>query len=217
MNEGTTSPPGLGRPRPPAVSFDLGELMAAPFRDPDAVRKFLFGSLAVLLIPVFGLGLFALFGFLVRTARGELRGEVDRVADWDDPGELLVDGLKAAGVVASWGLLVGLLALVTFGASLLLTAFFLLPATAGLLQLVATGRFGAAFDFSVMIARIREHPVPCLYLALTALLFSFLAAASLLLCLIGVFPGSYWGFAATGAAVGRAGRVMGLRDRSASA
>lgn len=206
---------GAGAPPPPppaAVAFDLGELMAAPFRDPDAVRKFLLGSLAVLLIPLFGLGLFALLGFLLRTARVELRGESDRVADWDDLGDLLVDGLKAAGVVAAYGLLVGLLALVTFGASLLLAAFFTLPASAGILQLAATGRFGSAFDFPEMFARISSRPVPYIYLTLTTLLFSFLAEASLLLCLVGVFPGYFWAFAATGAAIGRAGRVMGLRS-----
>ena len=175
----TDEPPPPPPPAPPAPErFDLGSLFTFAFRDPKALSKFVIGSLMVVLIPLFGLGLLALLGFGVRTARGALRGDEHPMADWDDFGGVLLDGIKVFGVIAGYTLaaIVMGLALVAIGVfwaligqsmgspavvatsvvGSLTSIFFLVFAAliakalipAGIVQLAATGRFTAAFRVS---------------------------------------------------------------------
>ncbi len=247
----TDPSPGAPPPPPPpsgttpeALRFDLGHLFAFAFRDPRAVSRFVLGSIAVLLIPLFGLGLFALLGFLVHTARNEFRGDEHPLADWDDLGALLVDGLKAAGILfvyAAIGFLVSVVPLVlgfvvmaiageangaamllVLPAGVLLVALIVFVAlvtklsmAGGIQRFVVTGRFGSAFEFPEIAASVRGRPGPFIYMLLAALLFSFLADLGVLLCLIGLLPGYFWSFAATGAALGRAARMMDIRPERA--
>lgn len=227
--------------RPRSDGFDLGYLFAFVFRDPRAMPKVLLGCLAFLFIPVLGLGLVALAGFGLGTTRGLLRGDEHPMPEWDDLGGILVDGLKVAvvflayaavgavvggaflGFTAFWALVgesIGNPAVVilsVFGG--VVTIFFvaflalllngLLPM--GLLRLATTNRLGEAFRFNEHLTLIRANLGTFLFLLLTLLLFHFISEATILLCVIGIVPGVVWGFAASGAAIGHAGHLMGVR------
>ncbi len=242
--ETPTPPPPPPSSAPKSAPFDLGALFGFAFRDPRSLSKFLIGCFAVVLIPLFGLGLVALLGFLVGTARGALRGDEHPMPEWDDPGGLLLDGLKVLGVILAYaaaaavvGLTLlgftvfwvgigksmgsaavtvasvfGVLVSVIFLMLLVLFAKAVLPA--GILQLAATGQFGAAFRINESLAMVRANSSTYLCLLLTLILFSVLADATVLLCFVGVIPGAFWGFAASGAAIGHAGRSMGVKARS---
>ena len=233
-------------PAPPAPErFDLGRLFAFAFRDPKALSKFVIGSLMVVLIPLLGLGLFALLGFGVRTARGALRGDEHPMADWDDFGGILVDGIKVFGVIAGYTLAAVVMGLVLvaigvfwalIGQSMgspavvatsvigsLTSIFFLVFAAliakalipAGIVQLAATGRFTAAFRLNRNVSLIRANFGNYIVLLLSLILFAFIADLTVLLCLVGAIPGYFWGMTVAGAAIGRTGRLMGVRMESA--
>ena len=235
-------PPPPAPPAPPAPErFDLGRLFAFAFRDPKALSKFVIGSLMVVLIPLFGLGLFALLGFGVRTARGALRGDEHPMADWDDFGGVLVDGLKAFGVIAGYILAAVVMALALVAIAVFwaligqsmgspavvatsvvgsLTSIFFLVFTAllakalipvGIVQLAATGRFTAAFRLNQNVALIRANFGSYIVLLLSLILFAFIADLTVLLCLVGAIPGYFWGMTVAGAAIGQTGRLMGAR------
>ena len=265
----------------PRGRLDLGSLFGFAFRDPMAFRKWGIGCLAVLLIPVFGLGLLLLLGFAVQTARGALRGDEHPMPGWNAWASQLADGLRAVAVVLVYGAAVtivgGALFLVSFligmiavgivggvfagvvgavteigvgpdvfgeilpelvavpvagagliGASavfgLVVTGWFvvllagfvkaLLPA--GLMQLAATGRIRPALGWVDSLRRIRVHPGTYILLLLILVLFGILANASVSLFLVGLVPGLFWGFTASGAAIGQAGRIMGVEVETAA-
>lgn len=238
----TDEPPPPPPPAPPAPErFDLGSLFTFAFRDPKALSKFVIGSLMVVLIPLFGLGLLALLGFGVRTARGALRGDEHPMPDWDDFGGVLVDGIKVFGVIAGytlaavvmglalvaigvfWGLIgqsmgspavvatsvIGSLTSVFFLVFAALIAKALIPA--GIVQLAATRRFTAAFRLNANVGLIRANFGNYIVLLLSLILFAFIADLTILLCLVGAIPGYFWGMTVAGAAIGRTGRLMGVR------
>ena len=232
---------------PARERFDLGSLFTFAFRDPKALSKFLIGCIMVLLIPLLGFGLLPLMGFGVRTARGALRGDEHPMPDWDDFGGLLLDGLKAAGVIVGYSLVAGMvgLLLVAIGifwvaigeeigsAAIVVTSilgsvaaviFLVLCALlvkalipAGLLQLAATGRFTAAFRLNENLAAIRGSLGTYVVLLLTLILFAIISDATVLLCIVGAIPGMFWWFAVAGASIGHAGRLMGAREESGAA
>lgn len=234
-------PPPDAAPAPAKERFDLGHLFGFAFRDPKALSKFVIGSLMVLLIPLFGVGLLALLGFGVGTARGALRGEEHPMPDWDDFGSLLIDGLKAVGVILAYSLAVVFMALflvsigvfwAMIGQSLgspvvvatsvigsLTSVFFLVLAAlaakalipVGLLQLAATGRFSAAFQLNDNVALVRGNFGAYVVLLLSLILFALVADLTFLLCLVGLIPGHFWGMTVAGAAIGHTGRLMGVR------
>lgn len=236
---GEAAPARTNRPR--SDGFDLGYLFAFVFRDPRVMPKLLLGCLAFLFIPVLGLGLVALAGFGLGTTRGLLRGDEHPMPEWDDLGGILVDGLRVAvlflayvavgaivggafvGFAAFWAIVgesIGEPAVVilsVFGGvvTLFFVAFLalllngLLPL--GLLRLAATNRLGEAFRFNEHLTLIRGHLGTFLFLLLTLLLFHIVSEATILLCLIGIVPGTVWAFAASGAAIGHAGHLMGVR------
>lgn len=236
---GEAAPARTNRPR--SDGFDLGYLFAFVFRDPRVMPKLLLGCLAFLFIPVLGLGLVALAGFGLGTTRGLLRGDEHPMPEWDDLGGILVDGLRVAvlflayvavgaivggafvGFAAFWAIVgesIGEPAVVilsVFGGvvTLFFVAFLalllngLLPL--GLLRLAATNRLGEAFRFNEHLTLVRGHLGTFLFLLLTLLLFHIVSEATILLCLIGIVPGTVWAFAASGAAIGHAGHLMGVR------
>ena len=242
----TDEPPPPPPPAPPAPErFDLGRLFTFAFRDPKALSKFVIGSLMVVLIPLFGLGLLALLGFGVRTVRGALRGEEHPMPDWDDFGGVLVDGIKAFGVIAGYTLAAVLMGLVLvaigvfwalIGQSMgspavvatsvvgsLTSIFFLVFAALiakaliplGIAQLAATGRFTAAFRINRNVGLIRANFGSYIVLLLSLILFSIVADLTVILCLVGAIPGYFWGITAAGAAIGHTGRLMGMRVQPA--
>lgn len=239
---GGAPPPPPAATRPASDRFDFSGVLALPFRDPNALNKFLLGCVAVLLIPFFGLGLFALLGYGVHTARGVLRGDEHPMPDWGaDLGGLIVDGLKtmvlivvhgAVAVVAGLipfvfgGLLIGFgenddaPGLMMIGALIALTALLLLillallakaMIPASVTNLAATGSLASGFAFGDSLSRIRLNLGNYVLLLLTLIFISIVAEFSIVLCIVGIIPGMFWQFAASGAAIGHAGRLAGLR------
>lgn len=238
---GTPPPPPPSGSQPPAFRpdgrFDLGGLLSFAFRDPNAVQKFLIGSLMVLLIPVL-LGFIALLGYAFRTVRRALRGEEHPLADWSDFGGILFDGLRMLGLFVVYGagaLLAGIV-LVLFngltaalggstGSALLvvisvigavvsicialiaaLVALILLPTA--ILRMAQTDQFADGFLIQENFDLVRRNVGTYLFLLVSLLLFQILADLSVLLCIVGAIPGAFWGFAASGAAIGHAGTLM---------
>ena len=81
----------------------------------------------------------------------------------------------------------------------------------GILRLAATDRFADAFLIRDNLELVRQNSGTYLFLLVTLVLFDLLADASILICLVGAIPGTFWGMAASGAAIGHAGAVMGVK------
>ena len=79
------------------------------------------------------------------------------------------------------------------------------------MQLAATGRFTAAFRLNQNVGLIRANFGNYIVLLLSLILFAFVADLTVLLCLVGAIPGYFWGMTVAGAAIGRTGRLMGVR------
>ena len=76
-------------------NFDLNHLLTFPVKDAEARKQFLIGSLIYLasfIIPIIPL-LFAT-GYMMRIMRQVLKGEQPRMIEWDEWGEMLVDGAR---------------------------------------------------------------------------------------------------------------------------
>ena len=79
--------------------FDLKELFYFPFKDAEARKHLLIGtvvSLSAFIIPI--LPYFVLTGYAVQLVRQVFRGEAPRMVAWDNWGDLLKDGLKVFGI-----------------------------------------------------------------------------------------------------------------------
>lgn len=127
--------------------------------------------------------------------------------------ELIAVPVAGAGVIGA----AAVFGLVVTGWFVVLLAGFakaLLPA--GLMQLAASGRIRPGLGWITNLRRIRVHPGTYILLLLILILFGIIANASLSLFLVGLVPGLFWAFTASGAAIGHAGRIMGLEVETAS-
>ena len=86
----------------------------------------------------------------------------------------------------------------------------------GILRLAATGRFADAFRVRDNLELVLKNGGTYVFLVVSLILFEMIADASILLCLVGAIPGTFWGMAAQGAALGHAGAVMGLNANPAA-
>lgn len=208
-------------------ALDLGEILAGPFRDPRALEKFLWGCLAVVCIPVFGLGLLALLGYLFQTAQRARQGEEHPMPEWRDPGQLLSDGIWVLAVIL--GYLLPLLAL-----TIVMAVFGFIPVLGGLANAVlgplnfvlgllasavlpiglarmaATREIGSAFRIQEHLRLIQAQLGTYVVFLLILILIGVLSGASAALCFVGIIPGIFWSQAASGTALGRAARTMGI-------
>ncbi len=231
-------PPPPDLPRPPEGGFDLGSVLAAAFRDPLVFRKFVLGCIAVLFIPFFGVGLLALLGFMARSVRKALEGAEHPLADWNDMGGLLVDGVRVIAAALVWivagfaagglffamfamlGGILGSTGLAIFAAVValggviavgVLVAWGVLMHVlfqAALLRMIATDSVAEAFRFDAIFKLVGDNLRVQIYLILTLLLVGALGGLSVLPCVVGAIPGAFWAFATYGVAIGHAGRVM---------
>ena len=208
-------------------TLDLGDILGGSFRDPRALPKFLGGCLAVIGILFFGLGLLALLGFLFQTAQRARNGEEHPMPEWGDLGQLLGDGLRVLGVILGYllpvlaltvviGILgfipvLGALANVVLGPLTLLLsllAYALMPVAVA--RMVASNEIRSAFGFQENLRLIQAHLGTYVIFLLIVILIEVLSTASSALCGIGLIPGIFWGYAASGVALGRVARLMGI-------
>lgn len=104
--------------------INLQEILTFPFKDNEARKHLLVGSLVALsafVIPV--LPYLALMGYAVLVARQILRGESPRMVAWDDWGSLLTDGLKLFGVRMVYSIPIFLLVIPIILVSFILPVF----------------------------------------------------------------------------------------------
>ena len=135
------------------------QLATRPLR-PGARRRFLIG-MCVALIPV--VGLFALMGYSLRTARHVLEGEAEPLPEWGDPLELFRDAVRIFIVFFVFSIpanLVGRVASDSLFLSLISQALFLLAALLIPLAILRLARdeFGAAFQIGSHVRRVGRHP-----------------------------------------------------------
>lgn len=208
-------------------TLDLGAILGGPFRDPRALPKFLGGCLAVVGILFFGLGLLALLGYSFQTAQRARAGEEHPMPEWADIGSLLGDGLRVLGVVLGYLLPVlvlsivvtvlgfipvlgGIANLVLGPLSLLLGLLGTVLMPVAIVQMVASNEIGSAFRIQENLRLIQNHLGTYVVFVLIVLLIEVVEAATLALCGIGLIPGMFWSQAATGAALGRLARAIGV-------
>ena len=205
------------------AAFDLGAILGGPFRDPRALQKFLGGCLAVIGIAFFGLGLLALLGFSFQTTQRARQGEEHPMPEWTDIRRLLRDGLRVLGVVLGYLLPALVLAILSFLSVLGETANAVLGPLSFLLgllgtvltpiaivRMVASNEIGSAFRIQENLRLIQSHLGVYGVFLLIALVINLLEAVSAMPCVIGLILGLFWSQAATGMALGRLSRVMGI-------
>lgn len=120
-----------------------------------------------------------------------------------------IAGAGLMGAAAVFGLVV------TGWFVVLLAGFAKALLPAGLMQLAATGRIRPALGWITNLRRIRLHPGTYILLLLILILLGILANFSLSLFLVGLVPGLFWTWTASGAAIGQAGRIMGVEVEAA--
>ena len=79
-----------------------------------------------------------------------------------------------------------------------------------LAQMVASGEIRSAFGVQENLRLIQAHLGTYVIFLLIVILIEVLTTASSALCGIGLIPGLFWGYAASGVALGRAARLMGI-------
>lgn len=101
--------------------IDIKEIFNFPFKDAEARKHFLIGtlvSISAFIIPI--LPYFLLTGYAVQIARQVLRGESPRMVAWEDWGGIFKDGVKVFGVRIIYSLPIIILVL-----PLMITSFIL--------------------------------------------------------------------------------------------
>ena len=209
-------------------TLDLGAILGGPLRDPRALPKFLGGCLAVVGILFFGLGLLALLGYAFQTAQRPGRERSIRCPSGRTSEVCWVTGCGSSGwfwaicwpvlavsvVVAILGFIpvLGGLANLVLGPLSLLLGAARHRAHAGRdgVQMVASNEIGSAFRIQENLQLIQSHLGTYVVFVLIVILIEVVEAATLALCGIGLIPGMFWSQAATGMALGRLARAIGV-------
>lgn len=158
-----------------------------PFRGPNWTSRFIVGSALVLgnfMIPI--IPSFFVLGYVLEIMRRVIKGEEPSLPAWDNPGKILIDGVK--GFVAALVYLLPGLVLIVSGYIFYFLTFLLLPGNdptvilawflflaslflgivlltlgsiplpAAIANLAAKGKIGAAFEISEWWAIIKANP-----------------------------------------------------------
>jgi hypothetical protein len=214
--------------------MDIGKSFAFVFEDEQWIVKVLIAAAIlfvgilfswVLLIPLI-LALALLAGYSVEITRRVMRGELSKLPEWDNWGELIADGLKVIviGIVYAIpiilvGLCLGIPAAIlsndnnAFGG--VLNAFMsclnliwaiilslLLPAA--IAKYVAENNLGAAFRFGEVIALVRDNFTTYLITFLMSWVANLIGQLGSIVCGIGWFFTVPYAFMVTGHLYGQA-------------
>lgn len=207
---------------PKGDTFDatLGSLT----KDPRRISKLLGGCVAVLCIPLLGLGLLALLGFMFQTAVGTAQGKEHPMPEWRNLFSLLRDGVRLLVLLAAFvfpvvivGALAGALVYVPILGFVLLLAelvvgivvFVLFPGS--VVGFVRSNSFpggkspgkGELNEFGTVWAAL--------------IVMTVLTALSLALCVVGIVPGLFCGMVGFGAILGVLARQEKGREPPAPA
>ena len=161
------------------------------------MTKLLIAAVMVV-IPVFGW--LVLAGYALRITRQVAGGSDLPLPEWQDWGELFLDGLKALGIAFIWTLPTTIISVcLRFGTDdsagvILLTNCLTLPISlalgfvlpAALARLATTGSFNAGLEVGRVIETVRRDPADYLIVLLFGFVAGFLAAAGLIALCVGV-------------------------------
>lgn len=223
INQGSIPPvPPSG---PPNREFDLGKAFTFAFKDPRWLEKILIGGL--FWIATFLLfGWFFILGYMARIVRSVVAGVDDRLPEWDDLGEMFVEGLKLFVVAFLWYLPIflvmvplmvwaimfdefgsprlsemfaGCMVLTIVPLALLIT--FMLPAA--LVRASVYRTVGAGLAVGPVFAFVRDNFVNFLLAFIVYVAASFIGQMGVMIFCVGVIFTSFWGLAVTAHAYGQ--------------
>lgn len=221
-------------PTPADTTYvDFGRAFQFYFEDPDWVRKTLMGSLFYLLAIIL-VGLPFIAGYMVQVTRRAARGDARPLPEWDDYGQLFMDGLQMIGLYllhflaaailpASLGCLFaviggaasrsnaagGVAGLGIMAAQLMFMVIMLAVAVyfpAAYIRTALTGRFGAGLEVRENIELIKRNPANYFLAIGIYVVTNFIAQFGVLLCCIGLFPAAFWSICVAGWALGEVAR-----------
>jgi len=172
-------------------------------------------------------------GYMVEIIRNVLRGQLDELPEWENWGDLIVDGLKVIVIQIVYALpaiVVGMcLSIATtaagnsgdgfvvflsvvMGCLILLWAIvvsILLPAATAIFA--ATNDLAAAFRFGEVFALVRDNLSTYLITFIMSWVASFIGGLGSIVCGVGVFFTGPYGYMVTGHLYGQAYRMSTVR------
>jgi hypothetical protein len=212
------APPQPPPPQPPSSSgYDVLRPFVFLFDDPRWMPKVMLGGLFVLLSTVVA-GIPFLLGYIARMMRNIIAGDPRPLPEWDDLGEFFGEGLVLFGVSLIYMLPVSVLSILVaipaafvdnvtqpglheVGAGIvtcascvvsMLSFVITLILPAAMLRVIATRRFGAAFELREVWVFITRNIGNYLLPLVTELVAYILSFAGLALLCVGVIFTFFW-------------------------
>jgi hypothetical protein len=197
---------------------DFGRAFQFFFQDPDWVKKILIGGLFQLLAVIL-IGVPFILGYEMRVLQRTWAGDPRPLPEWDDFGGLFRDGLKGLGLGAIYfvGAMIipgSLACLLAVGASatgsdaiggiaavgtLLLQLLAMLALLvvalyfpAAFTRMTLYQRFNAGFEFRENLDLIKRNPGNYIISLLIFLVANFVSQFGCILCIVGIFPATFW-------------------------
>ena len=214
--------------------MDIGKAFTFVFEDEDWIAKIFIGAaiLAVslvfsfLLIPLI-LGMALLSGYMVAVMRRVLNGQVDGLPQWENWGDLLIDGIKmwVIGVVYSLPILIAWICMMVpmavlgnsdaevlvtilimlFGCIIILYSIVLaIVIPAAIAFWVASDDLGAAFRFGDILAFVRENLSTYLVTLIMSWVASLIGGLGVVVCGLGMLATLPYAYVVTGHLYGQA-------------
>ena len=212
---------------------DFGRAFQFYFEDPDWMKKTLMGALFYILAMLL-VGAPFIAGYAVQVTRRAARGEARPLPEWDDYGQIFMDGLQMIGLylvhILAAAVLPGALgcifALIGGAASnsdaaggvaaigmlmaqlLLFVVLFavILYFPAAYIRTALTGRFGAGLEVRENIELIKRSPANYFIAIAIYLVTNFIAQFGVILCCVGAFATGFWSLAVAAWALGEVAR-----------
>ncbi len=200
---------------------DLGKAFTYPFKDPAWVSKLLL-SAVFMILSLFVIGLFVMAGYFIQIVQNVMRGERERLPEWNDVGVKFLLGFKYCvvsliyllpvfllllpllvlsliGMVSEEPEFIGVLASIySFGFILIVIPYSL--ALALFLPIItyrfaAHERIGEALDIGEMIRNFKRTWQDTLVIALIAIGLHAAAALGLIVFVVGVLFTLFYAYA----------------------
>jgi hypothetical protein len=219
-------------PTPAGSGVDFGRAFQFFFQDPEWVKKILIGGLFQLLAMIL-IGVPFVIGYQMRVLQRTWAGDPRPLPEWDDFGGIFSDGLKGLGlglvyflgallIPGSLGCLLavagsasgsdalggiaamGMLLLQLMAMVLLLVVSLYFPAA--FTRMTLYQRFNAGFEFRENLELIKRNPGNYAIALLIFLLANFLSQFGCILCVVGIFPVTFWSNCVLGHVLGEVAR-----------
>ena len=165
--------------------MDIGRAFSAIFEDQDWIKKVLMGGLFFLLIVTIP----ASIGYALRWVRGIVEGDDRRLPEWDNFGELWIQGLVAICILFLWALPGALLSRIPCAGAVLgilwqIATMFVFAYI--WVRFATTQNFSVAFEFQEMIAYIQGNIGNVALAVIMQIVFSLAASLGVIALIIGV-------------------------------